>query len=559
LSLVKVAIVGHVDHGKSSILGRLLADTKSLPDGKLERIKKYCEKNSKPFEYAFLLDALKAEQSQGITIDAARSFFKIDKKEYIFLDAPGHIEFIKNMITGAASTDAAPVIDALEGIKENSLRHAYLLSFLNISQVFVIINKMDLVDYSEKIYNTIVNDYKKFLKKQNISPLCFIPISAKKGDNIIDKSKNTLWYNSSSLLDVIKQLNENENSSKKPFRFPVQDVYKFTSKNDSRRIIAGTVLSGSLKKDDEIIFYPSKLTTHINNFENFSNKVISEVSSNDAIGLTIKKPFFTKRGFLAAKVNDIQPIVSKKINVKLFWMGKNPLKKKKKYLLKHLTNKTYFEISEIISIYNTSSFQNEQRDEIYQNEACECILSLEDPIVFDLAKQNVLTSRFVIIDDYHLAGGGLITKNISEEKKSQEVLFKDISSISLEKREKRNKTKSSTIIFSGKVLSKDIKSLEISFFEKNIQTYFYSIDDNIFEKNQKLIFDHLFSKLDLGIALFLHFENISKFNFEIFEEKLKNVYFTSINFGTQKEYFHLNMNEFDEDKVTKIIENNIKY
>ena len=192
---MNIVIVGHVDHGKSTIIGRLLADTHSLPEGKLEQVKETCRRNSKPFEYAFLLDALKDEQSQGITIDAARCFFKTDKRHYIIIDAPGHIEFLKNMVTGASRAEAALlVIDAKEGIQENSRRHGYLLSMLGIKQIAVLVNKMDLVNFDKKVFDGIVSEYRKFLKKIDIEPRIFIPVSGMKGDGIAKNTKDMGWY-----------------------------------------------------------------------------------------------------------------------------------------------------------------------------------------------------------------------------------------------------------------------------------------------------------------------------------------------------------------------------
>jgi bifunctional enzyme CysN/CysC len=179
---MNIVIAGHVDHGKSTIIGRMLADTKSLPEGKLEQVKENCRLNSKPFEYAFLLDALKDEQSQGITIDAARVFFETKKRHYIIIDAPGHIEFLKNMITGASRAEAALlVIDAAEGVQENSRRHGYMLSMLGIKQVTVLVNKMDLVGYKQDTFESIVNEYTDFLHKINVEPASFIPVSGREG------------------------------------------------------------------------------------------------------------------------------------------------------------------------------------------------------------------------------------------------------------------------------------------------------------------------------------------------------------------------------------------
>ncbi|MBW2982265.1 GTP-binding protein [Candidatus Woesearchaeota archaeon] len=223
---MNIVIVGHVDHGKSTIIGRLLADTNSLPEGKLDQVKEYCKNNSKPFEYAFLLDSLKDEQKQGITIDIARCSFKTQKRNYMILDAPGHIEFLKNMISGAARAGAALlVIDAKEGVKENSKRHGYMLSMLGIKQVFVCINKMDLVDYDKAVFNKVREEYSEFLNQININPKEFIPVSAINGDNIAVSSKNLNWFEGSTILSALDSFEKEKSLENMPFRMPVQDIY----------------------------------------------------------------------------------------------------------------------------------------------------------------------------------------------------------------------------------------------------------------------------------------------------------------------------------------------
>src|ERR671911_1113453 len=201
---MNIVIVGHVDHGKSTVIGRLLADTHSLPEGKLEQIRTQCELNSKPFEYAFLLDALKDEQAQGITIDAARVFFKSKLRHYLILDAPGHIEFLKNMITGAARAEAALlVIDAAEGVQENSRRHGYMMSLLGIRQLAVVVNKMDLVGWDRGVYDRIVKEYAAFLDQVGLKPSGFIPVSARGGDNIASRSPELAWYDGPTVLNAL--------------------------------------------------------------------------------------------------------------------------------------------------------------------------------------------------------------------------------------------------------------------------------------------------------------------------------------------------------------------
>lgn len=203
---MNIVIVGHVDHGKSTVIGRLLADTGSLPEGKLEAVKEYCRKNSRPFEYAFLLDALKDEQAQGITIDTARCFFKTNKRDYIIIDAPGHIEFLKNMVTGASRAEAVLlVIDAKEGIQENSKRHGHIVSMLGIHQAVVLVNKMDLVHFDQGVFEKITGEFTEFLHKVNIKPVNFIPLSAFNGDNIAVRSEHTPWYGGPTVLEQLDQ------------------------------------------------------------------------------------------------------------------------------------------------------------------------------------------------------------------------------------------------------------------------------------------------------------------------------------------------------------------
>ena len=281
--LLNIVTVGHVDHGKSTVIGRLLADAGALPKGKLESIRENCRRNSKPFEYAFLLDALHNEQDQGITIDTARCFFKSDKRRYIIIDAPGHIEFLKNMVTGASRAEAAlMVIDAARGIEENTRRHGYFLSMLGIRQVAVLVNKMDLVGYSEEVYRSIVTEFTEFLAKINISPAAFIPVSGMEGDNIAIRSERTPWYFGPTVLEQMDAFVPVPSPENRPLRMPVQGVYKFTEGGDERRIVAGTLEAGSLRAGDKIVFYPSGKKTTVASLEVFSAPTPEKFIAGDA-------------------------------------------------------------------------------------------------------------------------------------------------------------------------------------------------------------------------------------------------------------------------------------
>src|SRR5919112_6619918 len=298
---MSIVIVGHVDHGKSTVIGRLLADTGSLPEGKLEQVRTQCELNSKPFEYAFLLDALKDEQAQGITIDAARVFFKSQQREYLILDAPGHIEFLKNMITGAARAEAALlIIDAAEGVQENSRRHGYMVSLLGIRQLAVVVNKMDLVDWDRGVFQAIVKEYGAFLKQVGIEPACFIPVSARGGDNIAEPSEHLPWHQSPTVLDALDAFQSEPAPVNRPFRMPVQDVYKFTKQGDDRRIIAGTIESGAVSVGDSVIFYPSGKKSRVKSIEAFNRPEQKRAEAGTAVGFTLPKKNYNTRGGVAA-------------------------------------------------------------------------------------------------------------------------------------------------------------------------------------------------------------------------------------------------------------------
>ncbi|AGC67208.1 bifunctional enzyme NodQ [Thermoclostridium stercorarium subsp. stercorarium DSM 8532] len=413
---MNIVIVGHVDHGKSTVIGRLLADTNSLPEGKLEQVKEICRRNSKPFEYAFLLDALKDEQAQGITIDTARCFFQTEKRNYIIIDAPGHIEFLKNMITGAARAEAALlVIDASEGIQENSRRHGFMLSMLGIKQVCVLVNKMDLVGYGEKPFRRIERQYRRFLKKVDVEPVCFIPISAREGDNVANHSDKMSWYKGMNVLEVLDSFKSEELPEDKPFRMPVQDVYKFTRGGDNRRIIAGTIETGKISVGDEVIFYPSGKRTRIKSIEGFNRPPVTEIGAGWATGFTVTEQIYVKRGELMCKADELKPKVTGRMLVNLFWLGKNPLVKGKDYYLKLGTAKVSMRVEEIRNVIDASSLVSKKKEQVDRNEVAECILSLDRHIAFDLTADIANTSRFVIVDEYEISGGGIVISDLEDQ------------------------------------------------------------------------------------------------------------------------------------------------
>ncbi|NLL06962.1 MAG: GTP-binding protein [Clostridiaceae bacterium] len=413
---MNIVIVGHVDHGKSTVIGRLLADTDSLPEGKFESVKEYCRKNSRPFEYAFLLDALKDEQAQGITIDAARCFFKTRKRDYIIIDAPGHIEFLKNMVTGASRAEAALlVIDAKEGIRENSKRHGHIVAMLGIKQVVVLVNKMDTVNFDETVYNTIKSEFGEFLEKIKIRPIDFIPISAFHGDNITSKSDKTTWYDGATVLEQLDAFENKKNNTQQAFRMPVQDIYRFTEKGDERRIVAGTVTGGTINEGDEVMFLPSYKKSIIESIEAFNVRPRKSAGTEEAIGVTLKTQIYVKPGELMVRRDEPQPFVSSRFRANVFWVGKSPLVKNKSYKLKIGTMRIGVKLQKIINIIDAAEMNIDTfKDQVERHDVAECVFETLKPIAFDTISEYEQTGRFVIVDNYDIAGGGIILESVND-------------------------------------------------------------------------------------------------------------------------------------------------
>jgi len=407
---LRLVVVGHVDHGKSTLVGRILADTNTLPEGKIEEIRDYCERNAKPFEYAFLLDALKDERSQGITIETARIHFTTKQRPYVILDTPGHIEFLRNMVTGAARADAAIlVVDAAEGVRENSRRHGWLLSFLGIRQIVVAVNKMDLVTYDQSVYDSIVADYRAFLAQVGIAPVGFVPVSALMGDNIAHRSAVMSWYAGPTIIETLDRFETGTPCVEGAFRMPVQDIYRFSRHNDPRRIVAGTVLSGSIAPGDEVIFYPSLKRSFVASLEAFPGPAPRRYVAGESAGFTMTEQIYVTRGELAAKTGETPPVVSDRFRTMLFWLGDRPLETNREYLLKIGTMRCTVRVEQVLHRLDASSLEAKERGmAVGRNEVAECLLQTARPIAFDVAETNELTARFVIVDGYDIRGGGVI-------------------------------------------------------------------------------------------------------------------------------------------------------
>ena len=405
-----LVIGGHVDHGKSTVIGRLLADLGALPEGKLDQIRERCARTSRPFEYAFLLDALKDEQSQGITIDAARVFFKTATRDYIVLDAPGHIEFLRNMVTGAARAEAALlVIDAREGVQENSRRHGYMMSMLGIGQLAVLVNKMDLVGYCHDVFDRICDEYGQFLSQIGVTATGFLPVSAREGENLVRRGNAMSWYDGPTVLEALEQFEAARPPVDKAFRMPVQDVYKFTANGDDRRIIAGTIESGSIAVGADVVFYPSGKHSRVKTIEAFNAVPPAPALANQAVGFTLTDQIYITRGEMAALRDEPRPHVTTRLRASIFWLGREPLVKGKEYVLKLGTARVAMRLDAVHRVIDASTLAAfESKAQVDRHDVAECTLQLTGAIAFDDASGTLTTSRFVIVEDFEIRGGGIV-------------------------------------------------------------------------------------------------------------------------------------------------------
>ncbi|MBI4227240.1 MAG: adenylyl-sulfate kinase [Candidatus Omnitrophica bacterium] len=476
-----LVVVGHVDHGKSTLVGRLLADTGSLPRGKLEQVREDCRRNAKPFEYAFLLDALKEEQRQGITIDTARVFFQSAARAYVLIDAPGHIEFLKNMVSGATRAEAALlVIDAQEGIQENSKRHGYLLSMLGIRQVAVCVNKMDLVGYRREAFEAIERDYREFLRPIGLRPTAFIPLAAREGENLIRPSARMPWYRGPTVLAALDAFEPAPPIDRKPFRMPVQGVYKFTEAGDARRIVAGRAESGTLAVGDPVVFLPSGKRTTIHSIEAFHAPPPTRVRAGLSTGVTLDEQLYIPRGDVLCRVGESLPQVSSLLRVKIFWMGRRPMTMQRPYKLKLATAETTVRLKAVEQVIDAATLKAAAKRELGRHDVAQCVLHTTSAIAFDAAGDLAATGRFVLVDEYDIAGGGIVLEAIDDGQSAarRRVLAReqhwDVSVVPWEERAGRYGHRPAFLLLTGKVgVAKQAvaKALEARLFRAGAKTY----------------------------------------------------------------------------------------
>ncbi len=418
----KVVTVGHVDHGKSSFIGRLIYELGHVPEQKFKELKNASQKRGMDFEFAYLLDALQDERNQGITIDTTQIFFKTKKRNYVFIDAPGHKEFIRNMITGASSADIAfLIIDVAEGIKEQTKKHAYLLKLLGFDRVIVLHNKIDKINYSEKKFKKVESDISKYLNNLDVEISFSIPISAKNGDNIIKNSIETNWYKGGNVVDILDDYKISKNFANDELRLPIQDIYKV----DDKRVIVGRIESGKITDKDTLLFLPTNQVVKIKTLEVWPSAK-KEYYAGDSVGFTLEDQIFVDIGNMASKPEN-PPKLMNRFEANLFWLSEKKLKTNSKYNLKINTGQYDVTINQIKKVINTDTLSSKQSNVVLKNDICEVIFHSAQLIPMDDFTHIKKTGRFCLLDENEIIAGGILNlKNYPNQIEKRNILHKNI-------------------------------------------------------------------------------------------------------------------------------------
>lgn len=413
--LVRIVIVGHVDHGKSTLIGRLLHETGGIPAQKIDQLKAMSARRGMPFEWSFLLDSLQAERDQGITIDTSQIRFRTPSRDIILIDAPGHAEFLRNMITGAAQADAALLlIDAAEGVRDQTRRHGYLLHLLGVKQVTVVVNKMDRVDFAEPAFRAIESEITAYLADLGVRASTVIPISAREGDGVSERGTRTPWYAGPTVLEALDGFEPARAPQDLALRLPVQAVYKF----DDRRIVAGRIETGSLKVGEEIVFQPSGKTAVVKTIESWpvpaAGKEKTLLNAGAAAAITLDREIFVERGEIVSTPAS-RPHAARRLRVRLFWLADEPLETGTVVIARLATSEaraTVAAVHEVVDPGHLSTFESKS---IGRNQVGEVELVLSRPIAADPHGLNPRTGRVALELGGRIAGGGLVISVLDGE------------------------------------------------------------------------------------------------------------------------------------------------
>jgi sulfate adenylyltransferase subunit 1 len=398
--LLRFTTAGSVDDGKSTLIGRLLYDSKSIFEDQMESISKTsAKKGHDGVDLALFTDGLKDEREQGITIDVAYRYFTTPKRKFIIADTPGHIQYTRNMVTGASTANAAIIlIDARHGVIEQTKRHSFIASLLNIPHLIVCVNKMDLVDYSEEVFNDIVAQFEEFSSKLVVKDVRFLPISALLGDNVVNKSKNMDWYSGGTMLHILETLHISSDINKIDARFPVQTVLRPQSEGYiDYRGYAGRIASGIYRTGDEVTVLPSGFTSKIKSII-AGDTEIQEAYAPMSVSMTLEDDIDISRGDMIVRTKN-QPETSQEFDVMLCWLNNDAAKPRAKYLIKHTSNEQSAVIKEVVYKMDINSFERNNEDkELKMNDICRAKIHTSSRLMIDAYRDNRNTGSIILID-----------------------------------------------------------------------------------------------------------------------------------------------------------------
>jgi len=400
-------LVGHVDHGKSTLIGRLMHDTGSLPEGKLEEVEAAARAEGHPMELAFILDHLAEERQRGITIDTAQTFFSSDLRDYVIIDAPGHKEFLKNMITGASQAEAALLICSVyEGVQEQTKRHAYVVKLLGLDQVMVAYNKMDLVGYEHDRFLAVKRDMDEFLGRLGITPALDIPISAHVGDNVASHSDRMPWYDGPTIVEGLDQLKKTPPVTSKALRFPVQDVYV----REAGRIVAGRVESGVLRVGQKVRFLPHGEVRTVRAIKKYGEPDPEGAGAGECIGVILDDEDVT-RGHVGCPTDD-SPVLSDRFRAGIFWLSPQPLGPAGMggLRVRCATQEQPCRVAAIEERIDSGTLERLPAADgrLHETEVGELVLETDGPLVIESFYDVPELGRFVLVRDRQVVAGGIV-------------------------------------------------------------------------------------------------------------------------------------------------------
>ena len=413
MELLRFSTAGSVDDGKSTLIGRLLYDSKSIFEDQLNAMQEASDRlGNEELNLALLTDGLRAEREQGITIDVAYRYFATPKRKFIIADTPGHIEYTRNMVTGASTADVAIIlIDARKGIIEQTKRHSYIASLLQIPNVILAINKMDLVDFSEEVYNTIQSEFEKIAEKLKFRNIHFIPISAKNGDNVVDASVNTPWYHGETLLTLLENIPVHNNDNQLAPRFPVQYVIEAPNEDGSvYKGFAGRVAGGFFNVGDNVLALPSNRVSIIKAIDEGPDS-ISKAITPQSVTIRLDGNLDIKRGDMLVRINRNYPKYSSMITLNVCWLNVKPLHVGDKYIIQHTTDETVAVVTDIRYKVNINTLENiTDVESVLVNDIAHITIKTLKPLKYDDYNENRITGSLILIDQntFETVGAGMI-------------------------------------------------------------------------------------------------------------------------------------------------------